>query len=92
MKHSILTKIKKKIEKYINNNPYLFRKRLLFIDFIHNRQLDKKLKYLFGRLIDVIFTGIILHYAIHHNNFFSYGLVSALFMYYFRWIVKTIKE
>jgi len=42
--------------------------------------------------INVIVTGLIIWYVITSRNFLSYGLVSALIMYYVSWLIKEIKR
>ena len=53
--------------------------------------LKDKFKTILSQLFDVCFTGIIIWYIITFRNFFSYGLISALTMYYVAWFIDKIK-
>jgi len=38
--------------------------------------------------VNMLITGIIIYYIISYHNFISYGLASALIMYYIKWLRK----
>lgn len=61
--------------------------RYFFVEY----KVAKKSKWLLSKAIDVTFTGSLIWYAVTYQNPISYGLIAVLSVYYFEWIVKTIK-
>ena len=57
--------------------------------FFFTRDLTHKLLALVELSFNVCITGIIIDYIITHRNFLSYGLASALTMYYVVWLRKV---
>lgn len=85
-----LIKTKVKIEKFINfANLYV---RIQVKDFIVERQLLSKIGKLTMYLLEVMFTGGVIYYAITNFNWISCGILSALSMYYIEWFVNLVKE
>ena len=79
----------RKIDKFIkkfHHNTHLAIKGIF-----QSRENQKKFKEIGTYLFNLLFTGVVIHYALTHFNPLSLGIISALFMYYFSWIVKTIR-
>lgn len=60
--------------------------------FVKGRQLPRKIWELTQYLVNVAFTGIIIHYSITHFNWLSVGIIAALAQYYIDWFIKTVKQ
>ena len=69
--------------------------------YVHTRNLKFKLNALFWMLVNILGTGIIITIILELWNtsyrFISFGLLSAIVMFYFKWfrkliIAKTNKE
>ena len=56
--------------------------------FWFTRGLTLKFTNLGKALINICFTGVILSYIVTHRNFFSYGLLVAVIMFYIKWLRK----
>ena len=50
--------------------------------------LDKNWKMLIEGCFNVLITGIIINYIVIHRNWFSYGLLSIVVMWYLKWFKK----
>ena len=75
------------MKKFINNAYNIVYGKLK--GFFFTRDLTHKLLALVELLFNVCITGIIIDYIITHRNFLSYGLASALTMYYVVWLRKV---
>lgn len=84
-----LVLLKKK--KNLLYNKYLRAKQALMV-FAEERDWNAKILPLVGLVINVPFTGLLIWYVIEHRNFVSYGILSALVMYYVEWLVQLIKS
>jgi hypothetical protein len=79
-----------KTKNYINN---IIHKVKLYKSYLNNKydlssKISESLKYVFN----VLFTGLIIWYIVNNKNILSYGLFTALFVYYFKFVVETIKK
>ena len=52
--------------------------------------LKDKVTWLIQRAFDVTVTGITINYITTHHNWLSYGLLSALAMFYTDWLITLI--
>jgi len=75
------------MKKFINNAYNIVYGKVK--GFFFTRDLTHKLSGLVELLFNVCITGIIIDYIITHRNFLSYGLASALTMYYVVWLRKV---
>ena len=57
--------------------------------FVHTRDLSHRVPTLIERMLNICFTGIIIQYIITNRNFLSYGLASALIMFYVVWLRRV---
>lgn len=81
---------KKEIERFIKSK---YHKSLLFVKgFIKEREIPLKTWALTRYIIEVAFTGYLIHYALTHFNFISLGITSALATYYINWFINTVKK
>jgi len=61
--------------------------------YIQERDLISRTKsFIFWFCLNVLGTGLVIHYIIHHTNFIKYGLLSAIVLYYIEWLIKVIKK
>lgn len=63
-----------------------------WIYFYYIFEIKKKSITLLELAINVLITGLVIWYALNYKNFLSYGLASALIMYYISWLIKEIKS
>jgi len=66
--------------------------RLKAYELYSGYDITGKIAHSFTVVFNVAFTGLIIDYAIHNNNFISYGLMAALAVYYTQWLIETIKR
>ena len=57
--------------------------------FVFTRDLKRKLGWVLELGFNICITGIIIQYILTHRNFVSYGLASALTMYYVVWLRRV---
>ena len=58
--------------------------------FIKTRDLKTRTVWLVELGVNICITGFIINYIITHRNFLSYGLASALTMYYIVWLRRVV--
>lgn len=80
----------KKIKTYISRLHYTFK--LKSLKHLDDFGVRAKVFAAFTLAINVFCTGIVIWYSFSRRNFLSYGLMSALFMYYFKFVVTEIKK
>jgi hypothetical protein len=80
----------KKIRIFINKKIYMFSMQMR----VWSAQYDFKSKFMFAFevLINVLFSGFLIHYAINNQNILGLGIASALFLYYLERCVTIIKK
>jgi len=79
----------KRIDRFIRKFNHMLH--LAIVGNCANKENQKKFKKLIVYLVNLLFTGFVIHYALTNFNPLSLGMISALFMFYFDWIVKTIR-
>lgn len=62
-----------------------------WVELDENHSVKHNLRLGLFKAFDVVITGTIIWYVVTHQNFLSYGLLSALAVYYFDYVVRTIK-
>lgn len=87
---SPIEKKSSRIKKFINHLMYILK--LWLIGVVSKYEINYKLSRLVSISINVIGTGIIIWYCSTHKNFLSYGLISAMSIYYFKLVVSEIKK
>lgn len=60
--------------------------------FIKEREIKIKSLDLIKYLIEVGFTGLLIHYALTNYNWISMGIAVAMAVYYIEWFVKLVKR
>ena len=90
-------RLKNWVTHYLNKkknfiNDFVYKYKLEVRSIINNFELLKKFGKLLSLFIDTSITGLAIYYCINYHNFFSYGLISLLSIYYLRLVVSIIRE
>lgn len=78
------------MRKYLKEFPHKLRLRVIAIYVEYG--VTQKTIQLLKLTLNVCVTGLIIQYVLENRNFFSYGLLTAILMYYIRWFVELIKS
>jgi len=90
----------KKLKKWVilcwNNtkkliNHFVYNSKLEVHAIYINFEIKNKVIDLLELIIDTSITGYTIYYCIHYQNFFAYGLISLLGIYYLKKVVSIIK-
>jgi len=79
-----------KTKKYINDKRYILK--LGFAALLAKYGVMAKVKTILSLVFNIVGTGVVIWYCFNFKNFVSYGLMSALLIYYFNLIVDKIKQ
>lgn len=80
----------KRTKKYINDVVY--KLKLGIAGIVFNYQLKNKSMELLNLAINICGTGLVIWYCIEKRNFLSYGMTSALILYYSKYFVDLVKK
>jgi len=89
-------KLVKPIEKTSKIKTFIYKFKykyiLVYAKFKDIYNVSEKKRHITLLLIDILSTGGIIYYIVHHNNIISYGLLAYLITYYFEWAVNIVKR
>lgn len=79
-----------RINKYIKDKTHTFK--LESLAFLDSYDVKSKLYLIFQWIVNILVTGFAIQYCFENQNALSYGLATALTIYYFEKVVVIIKQ